>query len=383
MSKVGMARRAKFWLFRVAYLFFTRMNSESKCKKVLVTGDWSLTGGTGAFLIQVVEYLHSRGWTVVIHVPQGQPDPTARVPKPTKIIPGRRRSVWGRMLELRGVLRRERPGLVVVTSGGFDLFNILSAYPIPAVNFVHSVLTGHQGHREGWVLGRFGKSIDRIVAVSDYAREALATYLGDPGRAKVLRVYNGVPDRGLATPGVEKTVCTIGHVVGYKNPELWVKVAQKVLSDVRFAHWKFVWVGEGPQLDAMRRLVAEHDRIEFLGHREDAVFLLSRSTIYFHPSWVESFGLSVAEAMSFGIPCVVSQRAALTELIHEGVEGCLFNPDSPVEAQGALERLMTDPGLCDRLGRNARAAFLEKFDLKVWEGQMDALLAGRLPEETS
>lgn len=70
------------------------------------------------------------------------------------------------------------------------------------------------------------------------------------------------------------------------------------------------------------------------------------------PSFDEGFGLPALEAMSLGIPVVVSNRGALPEVVGEA--GLLVNPDDVADIANAMAALLTDPARAARLSALGR-----------------------------
>ena len=106
---------------------------------------------------------------------------------------------------------------------------------------------------------------------------------------------------------IRKSSWTIGHVVGYKNPEVWLESAKRILS--YRSDTKFVWLGEGTMLDAMRQQVTQQgydDRVSFEGVQDNVGEYLATATIYFQPSVIENHAISIIDAMASGLPCVAS-----------------------------------------------------------------------------
>jgi len=80
------------------------------------------------------------------------------------------------------------------------------------------------------------------------------------------------------------------------------------------------------------------------------------------PSVQEGSGsISLLEAMSYGLPVVVSACDGLPEDVQDGVNGLLVPPADPERLADALEALARDAGLRSRLGRSAKDVYRTRF----------------------
>src|SRR5678815_6073369 len=68
------------------------------------------------------------------------------------------------------------------------------------------------------------------------------------------------------------------------------------------------------------------------------------------PSFTEGHPKALIEAMSCGLPCVVSSRGGNLTLVEDGVTGLLFDPNRADALAACLRRLREGPGLAERLG---------------------------------
>jgi glycosyltransferase involved in cell wall biosynthesis len=70
----------------------------------------------------------------------------------------------------------------------------------------------------------------------------------------------------------------------------------------------------------------------------------------------------LVEAMAAGTPVVATAVSGIPELVTDGVNGLLVEPDQPAQLAAALIQLHEHPDLADRLSREARTTVDERFD---------------------
>jgi len=105
--------------------------------------------------------------------------------------------------------------------------------------------------------------------------------------------------------------------------------------------------------DTLRRIAAEPG-VRYLGHVDEPTLsaLYQAASVLAFPSLYEGFGLPLLEAMSRGVPAVVGAAGALPEL----AEGAAItaNPDDVNAIASALERLLADEALREKLGEEGK-----------------------------
>lgn len=136
-----------------------------------------------------------------------------------------------------------------------------------------------------------------------------------------------------------------------------------------------LWIaGGGEQLREAEQWASRlkaAQRIRFLGRqtREQSVRLFHDADIYCLPSHGEPFGMTALEAMSCGLPLVVTDAGGLASLVDE--KGGIKVPVKDIDALArALERLVHDAAGRRAMGRYNRVKVLAEF---AWDKVIDRL----------
>jgi len=153
--------------------------------------------------------------------------------------------------------------------------------------------------------------------------------------------------------------------VGRVAPEKNLKLLVDIFSDLKDIH--LTVVGDGTYLSEMRQLLPD---AEFTGKLvgTDLSRAYANGDFFVFPSRTETFGNVVLEAMSSGLPVVVTDSEAPKELVENGVTGIISSSDDAF--RGAVERLAEDAPLRERMGRAAR----EYTETRSWEAVFGSLL---------
>ena len=165
-------------------------------------------------------------------------------------------------------------------------------------------------------LGRFPAAIGNYISLSERSAALLTPYL--PANARLFRLPNMVA--ASKTPPVEagynRTILYVGRLDEEKGVRL--------LANTAF--WlglKITFVGEGPlrhEIEAIPGMKVTG----WLAADELQDHLAKARCLVFPSLWYETFGLTVAEAASRGVPAVVSDISAAAERVKDGVTGWRF-----------------------------------------------------------
>jgi glycosyltransferase involved in cell wall biosynthesis len=194
------------------------------------------------------------------------------------------------------------------------------------------------------------------------------------GATPVVLAHHGVEvdlDTARHAPVGAPRILTVGRLVAKKGHDTLIR-AVAILRD-RGIEFTLRVAGEGVEWGRLQRMVHELDlagRVVFLGPlspREVHAEYLSASLFALACRQLpngDRDGLPnvLLEAMARELPTVSTRLEGMSEAVEHGRSGLLTAPDDPSEFAAALERVLSHPELARRLGAEARAVVVERFD---------------------
>ena len=227
--------------------------------------------------------------------------------------------------------------------------------------------------------------LDAVTTKRVLRRAEMVLHLTDHERADLLAVEprlrrlaglpNGVPE-AAEWPGRDvrkREVLFMARLHERKRPMDFVHAAAELAPD--FPGWRFTLVGpdEGEGDKVTRRLRSlDDERISWEGPvaPDTSLSRLRQASLYVLPSVNEPFPMSVLEAMSCGLPVVVTDTCGLAETLHSSGSGLVT--DGSVQALTAsLKRLMEDDQLRQGLGARALATARHEFSMESVGRQLE------------
>lgn len=118
------------------------------------------------------------------------------------------------------------------------------------------------------------------------------------------------------------------------------------------------------------------ERWHRLGYREDVARLLHAADLFALPSHREGLPRSVIEALSSGVPVIVSDIPACRELVSHGVEGLVTPVADPDALAASIRGVLADPEGRVEMSRRARRTALERHDERAIVAHQAELLKG-------
>jgi GalNAc-alpha-(1->4)-GalNAc-alpha-(1->3)-diNAcBac-PP-undecaprenol alpha-1,4-N-acetyl-D-galactosaminyltransferase len=223
----------------------------------------------------------------------------------------------------------------------------------------------------------------RVYPYADYvvvqSIEAFEFFCKFCKKEKIKIIYNPVliPDNTIDcydqdNPKVILGVGRLKHVKGY---DLLVEAFARLHT----SDWQLWIVGEGEERSNLEKMISDlklNDRIKLLGQSDQVGIYYQSAAIFALSSRAEGFPNSLAEAMSYGLPCISMNCETGPAVLIEHAKNGLLVPNKDISAFSAgLQYLIDEPDIRERLGAAARTTIEQKFRLdaimKQWEDLVD------------
>ncbi|UUU33343.1 glycosyltransferase family 4 protein [Streptomyces sp. CA-210063] len=198
--------------------------------------------------------------------------------------------------------------------------------------------------------------LDAYVTVSEADAAQYRAALPDV-TTTIVCVPNGVQAPAVVRSSLDsQVIVAAGRLIPIKRYDRLVNAFAKVAAE--HPGWTLRIYGRGPQKENLREQIDRlglHDRVFLMGAVSPIETEWAKGAVAAVSSDMESFGMTIVEAMHCGVPVVATDCPhGPGEIITHGEDGLLVPLDGDVDAYAdALKRLVTDETLRERLGKGA------------------------------
>ena len=233
---------------------------------------------------------------------------------------------------------------------------------LPTLTFIHGNdfhATLRRGKKYRAALCRVIAKSDRVVTVSDKLKGIGVSLFGDsspfvtiPNGVDLQRVYQGRSSLKEEYEG-KVILLAVGNLKEPKGIDLIIKALARLAKG--HPQLQLLIIGQGPEGNALRSLADQlnlANQVAFLGQLTHAQVMeyMSVADVFVLPSWEEGFGVVYIEAMAHGVPVIACQGQGIADVIVDGENGILVEPQSVESLVAALEKLLSNRNWAQKLG---------------------------------
>lgn len=221
------------------------------------------------------------------------------------------------------------------------------------------------------------RALKKTVVVTRYLKEMLINEEGfNPNKIQI--IPNGIDgnrflikestlkyENGLFLEKEDKIIVIVARLDPIKNHTLLFKAME--LIDKEEHKIKLLVVGDGPLKSTLIQEVRKknlHDRIFFLGERDDIPNILAGIDLFVLSSLSEGMSITLVEAMAAGLPIIATEVGGNPDLINHEQNGLLVPTGDEKAMADAILKVLKDTKLARSLGEAARQKFESEYTLE-------------------
>lgn len=278
-------------------------------------------------------------------------------------------------IKLRSFLKTQRPDVLHTHGAEANFYGHLAAVSLGIKTGVaEEIGIPSQSNIARAVFSTVFRLPQAVIAMSPIVKDFLAN--GNVvKREKIHLVYNPVllSDKQKKSKNSDKVrFIFIGRLEEVKNPIGLLRAFHMLLSEHQDI--ELTYVGEGQQREEMELYIKTHNISEYvscIGFSSDPLSIALEHDVVVQPSHSEGFSLALVEAMSCGLPAIVTPVGSALELIENNINGWIV---SSSEDQSIFEGLKNSLESKDRLlsmGNISADRVTRNHDPKIYAEKLD------------
>ena len=278
--------------------------------------------------------------------------------------------------QLIEVIRVE--GGVDIVHAHFAALNRLAVTYAAAYHDVPCTVTAHAAeifnNPDVRRLRRVCSRFDHVIVPSEYNKRYLSEEIGVDTEMTVIPATTSVDKFEPSDGCVPGRLLTVARLVEKKGHEYAIDAVAQLVEQGYDVEYHIV--GSGEREEFLRERVRERGveaYVEFLGHVSDERLNreLQEAELFVLPCVVTADGdrditpVALREAMATATVCVSTTISAIPEVITDGHDGVLVEPNDAEAVASAVSGLLDDPSRREELAQNARETIETEFDIRI------------------
>lgn len=228
-------------------------------------------------------------------------------------------------------------------------------------------------------LDQIVERVDRLVFIARIGQTNCLKHYPQRTHDDTSVIINGIdklsPSQSLEVAQIKEKgkkykyrLCCTGTVSYRKGQRIIIMAISKLPEDLR-KQISVDFIGDGAEKQMLENLSADlgmTDQVHFLGNKpnKDVYKYLAENNVYVLMSKNEGLPISIIEAMRVGLPIISTRVSGIPELVEDGYNGFLLNPD--VDELADLLRRLPEFDL-EKMGRNSMIRFENEFTFERME----------------
>lgn len=362
------------------------MSRRRRLIHLVASGVW---GGAERYALDVCRHFAARGWSVTAYTRDAKAVDSlfqeAGIDLRHAPLQGLADPVTLRLLTSH--FKSEERGAIIHAHRYRDAFLAIAARSLARRPDLRIVTTRHtvQIARDPRIFRPLYKAVDAHIFVSHLAAgRFMSAWRGSDSPIPPQRIHF-IPNSLIldyAEPSPEPVKGPIiammhGRLVPGKGMEVLIDALPR-LRGMR-TRMRIVGSGNPDYVDSLRRRAFSRgvaDMIDWFKYRTDVEQLISESHFGVMPSIMpEAFGLPNLEYMAGARPVITTLNGAQCEYITDGKEGLLVPPADAAALADVMQRMATDATLRSRMGKAARARFLNELEWSQIAEKLESVYA--------
>lgn len=237
------------------------------------------------------------------------------------------------------------------------------------------------------------RGADAVITDSQACAQAVKSFMRR-SEAEVKVIPNGIEPPATARSRAEmrkalglpadprvRVIGQVATLLPTKGQDVLLEAARRVLAeetDVAFLLLGYPR-GGSPYAEDLRQLAKRlgiEGRVRICGYPGNNGDVWKVIDIHAHPTGLDSLPQAIMEAMSLGIPSVVTPAGGIPTMVDHGRTGLIVPQRDPVALAEALLRLLREPETGSRLGRAAQDRYRQRYTTAIMTGALENLFAG-------
>lgn len=292
-------------------------------------------------------------------------------------------SSLARVVRLAQFLRRERIDVLQLFFADSTYFGVLAGQLARVPRLVRSRLDiGFWVRPIDRLLGRVcSRWVDATVANCDAARQtAIVDEWAAPDSVVIipngleLARFAGIKALRAARPNAGPVIGAVANLRPWKNIDVLVRAAAILTNSHPTVTFQVAGEGEcRPELEQLIDSLGLKDRFRLLGTVHDVPSFLAGLDVAVLCSRTEGAPNAIMEYMASGLPTIATAVGGNGEMIEDEQHGLLIPPDNVDSLAAAIDRLLRDRSLAQRLAAHAQQRAMQEYSADVYVDRYDLL----------